>query len=251
MKEYRIQKRTALRYWGVVLVSTAMIGAACWFAYTQTADLVQHEMDSTVSSIRELPAAHPETAIPRTTTTPRHTTAPPIQTTAARTEPAAVIYAPSTTAATTVTTETTTLPPSQATPSRWPVEGAIIQPFSNGELVKSETTGVWQTHNGVDLACTPGDPVYAMDPGTVTAVTDDPLWGMTVTVDHKNGIITRYCGLAPGLDVTEGDTVTNVDPLGCAGETADCESALPTHVHFEVRQGDRYIDPEAYLASGE
>ncbi|MCL2055571.1 MAG: hypothetical protein FWG90_14230, partial [Oscillospiraceae bacterium] len=32
-----------------------------------------------------------------------------------------------------------------------PVEGEIGEPFSNGELVKSKTLGVWKTHDGVDI----------------------------------------------------------------------------------------------------
>ena len=32
-----------------------------------------------------------------------------------------------------------------------PLKGKIINPFSNGELVKSETLGYWETHDGVDI----------------------------------------------------------------------------------------------------
>ena len=33
-----------------------------------------------------------------------------------------------------------------------PVDGEIIWEYSNGELVKSETLGVWKTHDGMDIA---------------------------------------------------------------------------------------------------
>ena len=37
--------------------------------------------------------------------------------------------------------------------SSWtmPIEGEVFTPYSNGELVKSETLGDWRTHNGIDI----------------------------------------------------------------------------------------------------
>ena len=39
----------------------------------------------------------------------------------------------------------------QTQPNVMPVNGEILEPFSNGELVKSETLGYWKTHDGVDI----------------------------------------------------------------------------------------------------
>ncbi|MDE5564238.1 MAG: M23 family metallopeptidase, partial [Oscillospiraceae bacterium] len=138
--------------------------------------------------------------------------------------------------------------PTAATPSRLPCNGEILQEYSNGELVKSVTTGVWQTHNGIDIAADPGDPVYPMDPGVVMTIEEDALWGVCVTIDHKNGIYSKYCGLHPGLSVTEGDAVTNTEPIGNVGNMIEVENALPSHLHFELRQGDVLINPIAYLS---
>ena len=44
-------------------------------------------------------------------------------------------------------------------PNVMPVNGEIINPFSNGELVKSETLGVWKTHDGVDIKADNGTQV--------------------------------------------------------------------------------------------
>ena len=82
-------------------------------------------------------------------------------------------------------------------------EYTVLAPFSDGELVKSETTGTWQTHNGVDLACEAGSDVYAIDIGTVSSVCNDALWGYTVTINHDNGVTSRYCGLDGSLEVRE------------------------------------------------
>ena len=80
-----------------------------------------------------------------------------------------------------------------------PIEGEILNPFSNFELVKSKTTGVWQTHNGVDISGNLGDEIKAMTSGTVIEVTEDALWGVCVTIDHGNGITARYCNLNKAL----------------------------------------------------
>ncbi len=129
----------------------------------------------------------------------------------------------------------------------YPMAGKILQSFSDGELVKSTTTGVWQTHNGIDISGALGDEVHAMDAGIVKQITQDPLWGIVVVIDHKNGIFSRYCGLNTGLSVSEGDTVTAGMTIGALGDTAEIEGAMETHLHFEVMQGEKYIDPVKYL----
>lgn len=130
-----------------------------------------------------------------------------------------------------------------------PLEGDILAPFSDGELVKSETTGTWQTHNGVDLLCETGTPVNAMDNGTVTQVVQDPIWGYCVTIDHGNNVESRSCGLDANVLVKEGDAVESGQQIGTTGNTADIESKLEPHLHFEVRQNGQYVDPIVYLES--
>ena len=56
-----------------------------------------------------------------------------------------------------------------------PVEGEIDVPFSNGELVKSVTLGVWKTHDGADILCDAGTDVKSMSDGIVKEIKDDPL----------------------------------------------------------------------------
>ena len=138
---------------------------------------------------------------------------------------------------------------------------AILNPFSDGELIKSETTGTWQTHNGVDLSCAAGADVFAIDTGTVSKVCSDALWGYTVTIDHDNGVTRRYCGALPpetavpsrycgldgSLEVREGDTVQTGQKIGVTGASPDLESALEPHLHLEVQKSGVYVDPTAYF----
>ncbi|MFR3812076.1 MAG: peptidoglycan DD-metalloendopeptidase family protein [Ruminococcus callidus] len=113
--------------------------------------------------------------------------------------------------------------------------------------MKSETTGTWQTHNGVDLSCAAGADVFAIDTGTVSKVCSDALWGYTVTIDHDNGVTSRYCGLDGSLEVREGDTVQTGQKIGVTGASPDLESALEPHLHLEVQKSGVYVDPTAYF----
>ena len=103
---------------------------------------------------------------------------------------------------------------------------------------------------GVDILAEQGVPVRAMDNGTVVEVVNDPLWGICVSVDHENGIVSRYCNLSPNVGVQEGDTVESGQTLGTVGDSADIESKMESHLHFEVTKGGDYIDPYAYVQHG-
>jgi murein DD-endopeptidase MepM/ murein hydrolase activator NlpD len=132
-------------------------------------------------------------------------------------------------------------------PSIMPVDGEIIQPFSNGELVKSKTLGVWKTHDGVDIKADAGTAVKAMNKGVVKKVYNDALWGSCVTIDHGNGITGHYRGMGATVSVSEGDNVNSGDVIGSVGETAQIESALPAHLHFALERNGSWIDPVDFI----
>lgn len=128
-----------------------------------------------------------------------------------------------------------------------PVKGDIINPFSNGELVKSETLGYWQTHDGVDIKAKAGTKVVAMTNGTVTKVIEDPLFGTVIIINHGNNIEGHYYNLKKSVDVAEGDTVNSGEKIGEVGKTADAESKLPAHLHFGIKQNGKWIDPISFI----
>ncbi len=228
-----------LGFYLVLALCTAMIGVSCWFAYTQTADNLSLQLDSALESVGDLAAAKPETNVPKSTERAETRSTQPMismQTTAA-----------SAAAATTAETSTTTVPASSKEKPVYPIVGEVIGAYSNGELVKSATTGVWQTHNGIDIAAQEGTQVCAMAAGEIAAVTEDPLWGVCVTIDHGDGCKSRYCNLDADLEVNTGDKVECGSIIGTVGKTADAESGIPAHLHFEVLQGDRFVDPEGFI----
>lgn len=132
-------------------------------------------------------------------------------------------------------------------PRIMPVEGEIINDFSNGELVKSETLNLWQTHDGIDIGAENGTEVKACTTGTVKEVYQDPLWGYCVTIDHGDGVLGIYCGLDKSVSVIAGQEVQSGEIIGKTGGTADCESALAPHLHFAVKKNGEFMSPQEYI----
>ncbi|MCC8069779.1 MAG: M23 family metallopeptidase [Ruminococcus sp.] len=144
---------------------------------------------------------------------------------------------------TTETSVETVVKNTQSTSAIMPiVDGEVINEFSNGELVKSATSGIWQTHNGMDIGAEVNTPVQAIDDGTITKVYEDALLGICVTIDHQD-YTANYCNLDKGVLVTEGDVITKGTIIGTVGNTSVSESALESHLHFEVLKGGKYINP--------
>lgn len=131
-----------------------------------------------------------------------------------------------------------------------PLNGEIINNFSDGELVKSKTLNVWKTHDGVDIAGTVDEKIKSMTSGTVTKVYDDQMMGASVIIDHGNGIEGYYCNLSKDIPVSEGQKVSAGTIIGKIGNTAESEISEPYHLHFAVKRNGKWIDPIA-LISGE
>lgn len=252
MKKKQHAGMTGKGFYAALSLSVAMVGAACWYAYSEAGKLTPPAVsESRITAEYAQPQQPAETtsaaltiARPETTTV-----APPVT---AETEDAEA-------AAALLHRTTTTEAESQAAPEPAeteapvedplpPVEGEVLQRFSQGELVKSPTTGIWQTHNGIDFAAPYGTEVLCSEDGTVTSVGKDALYGICVTVLHENGTVTRYCGLNEGVNVFPGDVIPRGTVLGAIGETNEAESAIDSHLHFEVQHNDSFIDPESYLA---
>ncbi len=135
-------------------------------------------------------------------------------------------------------------------PKTMPIADAeVINPYSAGELVKSETLGVWKTHDGVDIAAPVGTAVAAMMKGKVTDVSNDPLWGISVVIDHGDGVVGHYSSLAESVAVKVGQEVSMGEIIGQVGNTADVECKLEPHLHFGVTVSGAWTDPIAFVES--
>ncbi len=122
-----------------------------------------------------------------------------------------------------------------------PLSNEVIQSYSDGKPVFSQTMNDWRVHNGVDFKGTAGQTVKALADGTVLSVEEDALWGKTVTIDHGFGIHSRYCGVNVG-SLKKGQTVKVGQAIGTLADIP-CELTEGAHLHLEILVNDEYVNP--------
>jgi murein DD-endopeptidase MepM/ murein hydrolase activator NlpD len=71
-------------------------------------------------------------------------------------------------------------------------------------------------------------------------------YGNLVVIDHGNGLTTCYGHLSK-IEVTVGQPVERGAIIGRAGSTG---RSTGTHVHYEVRENDKPVDPRRYAQVG-
>lgn len=128
----------------------------------------------------------------------------------------------------------------QAIPPRegahWPVSPlTVVRPFEPHEQFGPG-------HRGVDLAATPGQPVFASLTGEVSfvgTVAGHPV----VVIRHQGELRTTYLPVSPTLAV--GTTVEAGQPIGSLAVGMHCP--MSTCLHWGARLGDEYVDPLTLL----
>lgn len=122
-----------------------------------------------------------------------------------------------------------------------PIDGEILKDFSNSALQFSQTYGDMRLHTGLDIKAELGATVKSSASGTVTATDESALFGKTVTIDHGDGIIIKYCGLENVL-VSTGKKVNMGDPIAVVGSIPS-ECADNSHIHLEATKNGEVVSP--------
>ena len=141
-----------------------------------------------------------------------------------------------------------------ATPSRVtlsaPLTGAVSKGHDLSLPVYSATLNEFRVHSGIDILSEVGATVSAAADGTVSEISEHPLLGVSVSVDHGDGTVTVYRNLAPALaeGLAVGDRVVRGEALGTVGETALIECADEAHLHFEVYVSGEAVDPLDHIS---
>ena len=89
--------------------------------------------------------------------------------------------------------------------------------------------------------------VFAVAKGTVKSVETSMLTGVTVTIDHGDGLVSVYNSLADAEWVSVGDVVNKGDTIGEVSTSNRQEYKAGAHLHFEMKKDGELIDPGAYL----
>ena len=129
----------------------------------------------------------------------------------------------------------------------WPVAGTVEVPYSMDALTYNPTMQDWRTHDGIDIAAELGTQVKAAANGRVAEIRTDDLYGTTVVLSHRDGLVSVYSNLAAQPTVSAGDTVGVGQVIGAVGDTALCETGEVCHLHFAMSLDGESVDPTEYL----
>ena len=119
----------------------------------------------------------------------------------------------------------------------WPVHGHVLSGYGSGRD---------GTHNdGINIAAPRGAAIEAADGGIVAYAGNELRgYGNLILVKHQNGWISAYahCDL---MLVKRGDKVARGQTIARVGSTG---SVAEPQLHFELRRGNRAVDPREFLA---
>jgi len=121
------------------------------------------------------------------------------------------------------------------------LQGYMSSPFGRRT---DPLTGRLSVHKGVDFAAKAGSDVVAVAAGVVTASGRRSGYGNTVEISHADGYVTLYAHNQSNL-VQVGDLVQRGQTIAKVGSTG---RSTGYHVHFEVSQNGRVVNPASYIA---
>lgn len=128
-----------------------------------------------------------------------------------------------------------------------PVDGEILRDYAKDKLIYSDTLKEWVTHTGIDIKSPKTTIVKSSAPGKITAIKNDPRFGLSVVIEHKDGYSTVYSNLYTAEFVTVGEQVNQGQTIGTVGNTAAFEILDEPHLHFEILKNGVQVDPNMYL----
>jgi len=128
-------------------------------------------------------------------------------------------------------------------PTAMPIESYPYLSSSYGWR-RNPFNGQLSMHEGLDFSAPHGTPIRSAAGGIVRTVAVHRGYGNMVEVDHGGGLMTRYAH-AKTILVKEGEVVTRGQLIARVGSTG---LSTGPHLHFEVRQDDKPLDPRAFLA---
>ncbi len=128
-----------------------------------------------------------------------------------------------------------------------PVEGDVIMDHCVDMPVYWKTLDQYMTHSGIDISCEVGTPVQSCAAGTVTKIDKDSTMGITMEVNHGDGLISVYSNLSADGLIELGEVVAKGQVLGTVGQSSMFEFESPDHLHFEIIKNGKAVNPADYI----
>ncbi len=121
-------------------------------------------------------------------------------------------------------------------PFMMPLVGEVTGAFGLARYVNGEPS--W-SHTGIDFSAWTGTPVAAANDGKVALVMDMFYSGLSLFIDHGQGLYTMYFHLSDVL-VTGGESVKRGQIVALVGATGRVTGA---HLHFGARLNHNRVNP--------
>ncbi|MBN1881813.1 MAG: M23 family metallopeptidase [Deltaproteobacteria bacterium] len=121
-------------------------------------------------------------------------------------------------------------------PFMMPLLGRITGEFGLRRYINDEPRS---PHSGIDISAVTGTPILAANDGRTVLVMDMFFSGLSLFIDHGQGLYTMYFHLSDVL-VEEGDDVRRGDTVALVGATGRVTGA---HLHFGVRHTNNKVNP--------
>ncbi|MBO4440633.1 M23 family metallopeptidase [bacterium] len=116
----------------------------------------------------------------------------------------------------------------------WPAKGVVTSPFGPR----------WsRNHNGIDIGCPEGTPVYAAAAGKAVKVGQQGGFGNLIVLQHSGDEFTIYAHNSKNL-IREGAVVKQGEQIALVGDTGN---STGPHLHFEIRINSQPVDPTKIL----
>jgi murein DD-endopeptidase MepM/ murein hydrolase activator NlpD len=98
-------------------------------------------------------------------------------------------------------------------------------------------------HKGIDIPADKNTKVLASNDGIVSFSGKKKGYGNVIILKHDNNIFSIYAHNSKNL-IVNNKMVKKGDVIGLVGSTG---KSTGNHLHFEIRQGTKPIDPIAFL----
>ena len=122
-----------------------------------------------------------------------------------------------------------------------PMIANLLWPVPSSKKISSNFGHRWgRKHEGIDIPARQGAPILAVQDGIVVYSSNGlGGYGNLVVLGHKNGLFSVYAH-AHKVFVKKNDRVTQGQMIASVGKTG---RASGPHLHFELRQHSRAINP--------
>lgn len=121
-----------------------------------------------------------------------------------------------------------------------PLSGKVIRSFG---WTKSDIDEATRFHEGIDIETSLGQEVKATKGGKVVKIGEDKEIGQYIIIDHGQNIKTLYAPLCD-IAVQSDEAVKEGTVIGHIAQGVDNQMV---HLHFEVREKGKLVDPLAWL----